>query len=59
MHGSEDFFFIIIYLFFLKLTTERVYWKMKKEGNEKAKWPLGQNNRGIHWTRCGQLKGLL
>ena len=45
--------------FFLELTTERVYWKMKKEGNEKAKWHLGQNNRGIHWSRYGQLKGLL
>ena len=38
---------------------KRENWKMKKEGNEKEKWHLGQNNKGIHWTRRGQLKGLL
>ena len=63
MHGSEGFFLELTRErerereregegFFLELTIERVYWKMKNEGNEKAKWRLGQNNRGIHWTKC-------
>ena len=42
--------------FFLELTTESVWDTL---GNEKPKWCLGQNNRRIHWTRHGQLKGLL
>ena len=43
--------------FFLRANNRESVWDTL--GNEKPKWCLGQNNRRIHWTRHGQLKGLL